>query len=355
MNQRVNSKSVPREIENGSFFIVAEKILSNLPERAKTILKKRFGLIDDFSVQTLEKIGSDYNITRERVRQIISDAKKIISKKCEEADFQRVESQLFFAVEKKYGIIKEENILTEFNLCGLRNEENAVRFLVYHSTKIKVVSEKNKIEKAWMNSQDVLGKVRKVSGEAEALFLKNKNLLSDDEISHELALLIGELSKKEILSYLSVLFNIKKNKFGKWGMRHWPEVSPKGSREKIYLILKEEKKPLHFTQIAMLIEKYKLGTKKVHPQTIHNELIKDVRFVLIGRGIYALSEWGYSGGAVKDVLRTILEKSEKPLDREDIIKKVFEVRKVKRTTIMINLSGKDFEKVGNGYRLKNNT
>jgi hypothetical protein len=352
MNQRVNSKNKPKEAEKGSFFIVAEKMLSSLPERAQIILKKRFGLIDDFSVQTLEKIGSDYNITRERVRQIISDAKKSISKKCEEIDFQRAESQLFFAVEKKYGIIKEENILTEFNLRGLRSEENAVRFLVEHSTKIEVVSEKNKIEKAWMNSQNVLEKVLKVAREAESLFEKNKKLLGDDEISQELALLIKEFSKKEILSYLNVLFSVKKNKFGKWGMRHWPEVSPKGSREKIYLILKEEKKPLHFTQIAMLIEKHKLGNKKVHPQTIHNELIKDERFVLIGRGIYALSEWGYSGGAVKDVLRTILEKSEKPMNREDIIKKVFEVRKVKRTTIMINLNSKDFEKVGDGYRLR---
>jgi DNA-directed RNA polymerase delta subunit len=354
MNQDVNLKNKPKEAKEDAFFDVAEKILAQLPERAQAILKKRFGLVDGFSVQTLEKIGSDYGITRERVRQIISDARKNIGKICEEVDFQKAENQLFLAVEKNCGIIKEEDILAEFNSDELRREENAMRFLVNFSGKVQVISEKNRIEKAWITSQDVSGRVLKVAGGAEELLVKSGKLLSDDEISQELMSFFREFSKKEILSYLSVLHSVKKNKFGKWGMRHWPEVTPKGSREKIYLILKEEQKPLHFTQIAILIEKHKLGTKKVHPQTIHNELIKDSRFVLIGRGIYALGEWGYSGGAVKDVLQAILEKSENPLDREEIVKKVFQVRKVKRTTIMINLNSKDFEKVGSGYRLKKN-
>jgi DNA-directed RNA polymerase delta subunit len=352
MNIDANSKSKSKERVENSFFIMAEKMLSQLPQRGQDILKKRFGLVDDYTVQTLEKIGSDYNITRERVRQIISDARKNISSKSEEANFQEVENSLFFAIEKKCGIIKEEDVLEELSLRGSRQEENAVRFLVDCSRKISVIAEKNRIERSWVASPEVLTKVSKISKAAHELLEKNKKLLSDDEISQELVMILGDFSKKEVLSYLSVLFGIKKNKFGKWGMRHWPEISPKGSREKIYLILKEEKKPLHFTGIAALIEKHKLGTKKVHPQTIHNELIKDERFVLIGRGIYALSEWGYSGGAVKDVLRTILEKSENPLDREEIIKKVFQVRKVKRTTIMINLNSKHFEKVGTGYRLK---
>lgn len=352
MNQDARSQDKPSGKEKLSFFSLAEKMLVKLPQRAQEILKKRFGLADNFSVDTLEKIGSDYRVTRERVRQIISDAKKNISKNCEEAEFLQAENQLFLAVEKKCGIIREEDVLAEFNPLGLKKEENAMRFLVNFYPKIQVVAEKNRIEKAWTTSAESLEKVLKVAKAAEGLLVKDGKLFSDDEISKELAALLPEFSKKEIIAYLSVLSNIKKNKFGKWGMRHWPEVTPKGSREKIYLILKEESKPLHFTDIAKLIEKHKLGTKKVHPQTIHNELIKDSRFVLIGRGIYALGEWGYSGGAVKDVLESILEKSEKPLDREEIVKKVFEVRKVKRTTIMINLNSKNFEKVGSGYRLR---
>jgi DNA-directed RNA polymerase delta subunit len=227
-----------------------------------------------------------------------------------------------------------------------------MRFLVNCSQKIQVVIIRDKIEKVWVSSDDALSKALKVLQIAEEILIKNKKLFTDDDFSHEISLCVPELSKKEILSYLNVFSEIKKNKFRKWGMRHWPEISPKGSREKVYLVLKEENKPLHFVQIAKLIEKYKLGTKKAHPQTIHNELIKDSRFVLIGRGIYALGEWGYFGGAVKDVIRNILEKNEKPMSKEDIIEKVLQVREVKSATIMINLNSKYFEKSGNSYYLK---
>ena len=352
MNQGANLKSKPREEQKNSFLSVAEKILAQLPQRAQEILKKRFGLMGDFSIQTLEKIGSDYGITRERVRQIIFDAKKSIGKICEEIEFQKAENKLFLAVEKKCGIIKEADILAELNSQGLRSEESAMRFLVNCSKKIHAVSQKDKIEKSWTTVPSILEKALKVAEVTRTLLLESQKLFSDDEISKELLSRLPGFSKKEVLSYLNVFSEIKKNKFGRWGIRHWPEVSPKGSREKIYLVLKEEKKPLHFIQVAKLIEKHKLGTKKIHPQTIHNELIKDTRFVLIGRGIYALSEWGYFGGTVKDVLQGILEKSEKPLSREELIEKTLEVRKVKKTTIMINLNGKNFEKVEGGYRIR---
>jgi hypothetical protein len=352
MIEAMNLKNRPKGDQINSFFNVAEKVLSQLPARTQLIFKKRFGLLDDFIPETLENIGVDCQVTRERIRQIIADAKKHINKKCEEAEFQEVEKRLLFAVEKKCGIIKEVDLLAELNPQGLRSEESAIRFLVDCSKKIYAVSQRNKIEKAWTTSLNILEKALGVAENAKRMLLEGKNLLSDDEISKELLLCLPGFSKKEIASYLNILAEVKKNKFGKWGMRNWSEINPKGSREKIYLVLKEENRPLHFIQIAKLIEKHKLGTKKIHPQTIHNELIKDTRFVLIGRGIYALSEWGYFSGTVKDVLRGILEKSEEPIERETLIEKTLEVREVKRTTIMINLNSKHFEKVGSGYRLK---
>jgi DNA-directed RNA polymerase delta subunit len=146
---------------------------------------------------------------------------------------------------------------------------------------------------------------------------------------------------------------IQKNKFGKWGMAHWMEINPKGTREKIYLILNEVKKPLHFTEIAGLIDKYGLGKRKAHPQTVHNELIKDSRFVLIGRGTYVIGKWGYSQGTIREVLEDILAKSDKPMPKEEILEKVFKVRKVKKTTVMINLNNsKLFERRDNLYSVK---
>ncbi|HAV11549.1 MAG TPA: hypothetical protein DCX32_03320 [Candidatus Moranbacteria bacterium] len=95
---------------------------------------------------------------------------------------------------------------------------------------------------------------------------------------------------------------------------------------------------MHFKDIAEEIDKSGLNKKKTHPQTVHNELIKDKKFVLVGRGIYALAEWGYEKGTVKDVLEDILKKYPAAMTREEIIKEVLKVRQVKKSTVIINLN-----------------
>jgi hypothetical protein len=103
---------------------------------------------------------------------------------------------------------------------------------------------------------------------------------------------------------------------------------------------------MHFREVATTINE--LFSHKAHIATTHNELIKDARFVLVGRGLYALSEWGYTAGVVKEVLKEILE-AEGPLSREEIIDKVRKERYVKDNTILVNLQdGNLFKKLANG-------
>ena len=103
---------------------------------------------------------------------------------------------------------------------------------------------------------------------------------------------------------------------------------------------------MHFSDIAKEIADSKFKRKNVTIQAIHNELIKDSRFILIGRGIYALSSWGYAKGTVSDIITSILQKADKPLTREEIVKQVLKTRKVKETTILLNLQNKKlFKKV----------
>jgi len=338
-------------LQKPDFFGLVTSLISTLPERSQEILKKRFGLIAEHG-ETLEKIGQDYKITRERVRQIITDAIKNISKKDSEERFKDVEGWLVFTIEKNHGIIKEKEIIKKLGSRDFR-EKNSLKLFVQCSKKVSEVFEKGTLEKSWVLSKDVVNSVKKVHLEAKDILEKGKKPLSDGDILKKIQERIEEMEKDQILNFLSVLTEIKKNVFGKWGIKHWDEISPKGTREKIYLILKETKKPLHFTQIAILIDEYKLGKKKAHPQTVHNELIKDERFVLIGRGIYALRQWGYEEGTIKDVLKDILEKSEKPLHKNEIIAEVLKIRKVKKTTVMINLNNeKVFEKRENLYSVR---
>ncbi|MEK9174207.1 MAG: HTH domain-containing protein, partial [Patescibacteria group bacterium] len=147
-------------------------------------------------------------------------------------------------------------------------------------------------------------------------------------------------SYEHYLNFLTVAKDVKQNVFGRWGLATWSDIKPRGTREKAYLVLKTGGKPLHFREIARLIDEHGLHTKKrqSHPQTVHNELIKDKRFVLVGRGIYALSEWGYKKGTVKEVIEEILAAATKPLAREEILEQVLKVRQVKKSTIIINLN-----------------
>jgi len=153
---------------------------------------------------------------------------------------------------------------------------------------------------------------------------------------------------------LSVSKTISKNIFDEVGLVSWPEVKPRGVKDKAYLVLKKAKSPKHFGDIAKLINEVSFSNKKANVQTVHNELIKDGRFVLVGRGMYALSEWGYSSGTVKDVLVNILKKSQKPLAKASLVAKVMDARMVKENTILLNLQdSKTFSKKEDGtYTLR---
>jgi len=338
-----------------SFFDLANNLLSAESERAQEIVRMRFGLVQGHP-QTLEKIGRENKITRERVRQIIGDVLKRLKQKKNEADFKAAEDKIVFTIGNNNGIM-EENKLIEKLSSGDYKEANAVVLFGALSEKIVIFEEKGEIKKAWAVSKDVLGKVQEIEKTSREIFEKENKLLTDDELVKKISQRLAEkktaFSKEQILNYLAVLADVQKNKFGKWGMAGWKEINPKGTRERIYLILKEKREPLHFTEIAKLIDRYGLSKRKAHPQTVHNELIKDERFILVGRGIYALKEWGYKRGTIQEVLHDILDKSQKSLTKEEILTEIMKLRKVKKATVMINLNNsKIFEKADNVYTLK---
>lgn len=334
---------------------MAEAVLASEFQRTREIMQKRFGLSQE-DPQTLEKIGQDYDITRERVRQIIADVLKKITARGVDVNFKKAEEKIAFTIKENDGIIKEQEIIAKLG-AGNEAEANAIVFFAVASGNIEITDEAGILKKSWLVDREVVEKVKEAARVIGQIFEKNKNLLIGEELAEKIFStrpdLKNKYSKKELLNFAGVIASIEKNAFGKWGLKSWAEVTPKGTRERIHLILKEKKKPLHFSEIAKLIDEYKLGKRKAHPQTVHNELIKDERFVLVGRGIYALSEWGYEKGTIKDVLENILKDSQKPLGREEILAKVLRRRKVKKATVMINLNNpKFFIKEHNIYALK---
>lgn len=316
--------------------VVTKKLLSVLPERARDVLKKRYGLGNTPETYTLESIGQTYGITRERVRQIENYGIQSIQKSDAYKETENVFEELKTALHTLGGVISEHELLSE--LAEDPSLRNHIYFLLVVGDPFKRIKEDTSFTHRWVVEKkisDVVEKALKNIFES----LAEDDLISEDEILARLKTELGEIEEryrdeKILKRWLSISKQIDRNPLGEWGHATSPNVRAKGIRDYAYLAVKRHGSPMHFKEVADSIKN--LFKKSAHVATTHNELIKDKRFVLVGRGLYALSEWGYSAGVVKDVLRDIL-KTHGPLTREEIIDKVKKERYVKDNTIIVNL------------------
>ncbi|MEK7160760.1 MAG: sigma factor-like helix-turn-helix DNA-binding protein [Patescibacteria group bacterium] len=346
-----------------------EESLSNISNpRTKEVLVRRFGLRDG-ARQTLEAIGQDHSITRERVRQIeeggLASLKnpKILNR------FRPVFETIKNHLDEHGELKKEETLFDDLTYVCFPVKEakrwlgeksadwercrSAFYFILTLGEDFKRLPENDHFYAAWLTNKEALKRAQKTV-DSLIKHLKNKGqvLLSSD-LEAALSQLYPELSVKAIRSYVDVSKHIEKNYLGQFGLTHWPEISPRGVKDKAYIVLKSAGQPLHFSAVTEAINR-DLGTgRQAFVQTVHNELIKDKRFVLVGRGLYALAEWGYEPGTVSQIIRDVLKKSG-PLTREEIIKQVLAKRLVKENTILINLQNRQsFDRLADGrYAVK---
>jgi len=199
----------------------------------------------------------------------------------------------------------------------------------------------------WVNKPELVLDAPKIHKDVVERFERQGTLLSDSELKKILQGVYSSPSSsfKTLLSLLEASKQVKQAYNKRWGLMYWPEVNPKGVREKAYIVLKDEGHPLHFREITGKIQElqHQLPVnpeRMILSQTVHNELIKDPRFILIGRGTYALSDWGYEPGTVKDMLISILKDANSDLSKEDLISRILSKRQVKESTILLNLQDK---------------
>jgi hypothetical protein len=143
---------------------------------------------------------------------------------------------------------------------------------------------------------------------------------------------------------LASVKTIMKTDSGQWGLISWPNVNPRSIRDKSKYIMLRHGKPLHYAELTKKIGD--MGIKNVTKQSVHNELIKNTDFVLVGRGIYALIEWGYEPGVVDEVIVSVLTSAGGPMHKDQIIERVLEKRIVKASTVILNLQKPRFKRVG---------
>ncbi len=296
---------------------------------------------------TLSQIGDQFKLSRERIRQIERDVLAKLSDRLHETHIPTI--QLVVAtIDHEGGVVSEEHLAQLLLPKGKDTvqDRNALRLFLRLTKDLYEVKESKTERSGWFL------KVIKHTTIYEAI-KHALNLIQEQSAVMEFADIWAlspqfhqypESFLKHVL-YLSK--EIIQTTDGKFGLTTWPTINPKNVRDKIYYVLQESGSPLHFTEIAKRIREKGFDHKKIVQPTVHNELIADDRFVLVGRGIYALSHWGYKPGTVEDVIEQVLKKAKRALTTDEIVEEVLKSRQVKKNTIIINLQIKpQFVKVG---------
>ncbi|MCM2339240.1 MAG: HTH domain-containing protein [Burkholderiales bacterium] len=327
---------------------VTKKITSHLQDRTRDVIMNRFGLTPDAKRKTLEEIGKKYNITRERVRQIEDSALALIKKSSVYKEEQAIFEELKQLIHSLGSIVSESDLLS--HVSKDKNTQNHIHFYLELGDYFRKHREDDHFKVRWSVDDEIADKVH---DSLKKLF----STLNDEDLVLETEMIkkffdhmkdVAEHYRNEEIArrWLSMSKTISKNPLGEWGKASSPNVRTRGVKDYAFLVMRKHGSPMHFKEVADAISK--TFGRKTHYATCHNELIKDSRFVLVGRGLYALAEWGYKTGIARDVIKDIL-KREGPLSKEDVVEKVMKERYFKKNTILVNLvNTKFFKKNKNG-------
>ncbi len=331
---------------------VSKKLLTTLNPRTREIVVNRYGLEKE-NRMTLEAIGKTYDITRERVRQIENFALASIRKSKDYKEHAFVFDELKSIIKDLGSVVSEDHLMKYISKDPII-QNHIMLYLALHDDFKKHKEDDNftahfSVDEVTGNHvRGSLGKLHDGIGE--------EDLISEEEVFNRfmghLTELVSEYkNNKDIIKrYLTLSKVIGKNQLNEWGRMTSPHVKARGIKDYAYLIMRRANRPMHFKEVAQEINK--TFGKKAHVATCHNELIKDPRFVLVGRGMYGLKDWGHTGGVVRDVITEVLKEAGRPLPKDEVIKRVLVKRVVKPNTVLVNLqNAKHFKKIAGEYTL----
>ena len=326
---------------------VSKDLLSGLPDRSRRVLSDRFGLAGKGEGRTLDAIGQEYGVTRERIRQIENHGLAAVRESDAYGTHAATLEDLKKAINALGGILAEETLLRE--IAKNEADRNHLVFILTVGHPFDARREDNDFRTRWYTDEQLAEQVEEALTELYESIEANR-LTPEDEFlqlfsKHLKTAGVKNRPEEALSHWLAISKRLGRNPLGEWGRMDSPHVRIKNTRDFAYLTLKRHGSPMHFTEVAKGIEK--LFNRRTHPATTHNELIKDGRFVLVGRGLYALKEWGYEPGVVRDVIKGILQR-EGPLSREDIVDRVKRERYVKDATIAVNLQNGTFTRLSDG-------
>ncbi len=312
--------------------------LSVLSARQKEVIIGRYGL-QSGQPMTLVEIGNRYGVTRERIRQIEAQALNLVYKQFENDTLSGFVKVVVNYLQKFNGVRRHDYLSSEvknlYDKSSVKNTEQKFKFLLEACKRINFSAENEESHSFWYLSNNDMDKAKS--------FI-NKLVIS---LNSQRSKLSGGFSSQDSSSvnYVSLSRKFSSNIYGDFGLSEWGEINPKVSRDWAYLVLKKENRPIHFTKLAILINKHR-KLRQVNPQTIHNELIKDERFILVGRGTYGLKEFNIVPGTAREVIYHFLKK-QGPMPAKDLVKLAMSHRTFKEKTLLLSLRNKKYFQVSN--------
>lgn len=321
-----------------------QDVLQALSHKEKDVIEKRIWL--NWEKQTLQNIGDSFqpSITRERVRQIEDSWIKKIWRIIKATELVKIQEFSKDILEQHGGLLTKDLLLNAIiKWFDLQDTSNIGVIEAIIQSDYDMVKSKPKL---WTRSYFYLPKISKkvidsIYKETISLLKKRKDVIETSTLYESVRTNIknNKLSNIFIHSVLNIYEDIVFWEETLVWLSKWKILNPKTLKDKAQYILRKEKVPMHFVSIANKITETMGDIVKIN--TIHNELIRNSEFILVGRWIYALKDWWiYKPGTVIDVIVDIMKKAWEPMSTEDIITKVLKLRKVKTTTIYMNLQNK---------------
>lgn len=320
---------------------ILDEIFLVLTEKEKEVVTKRFALTGG-TRQTLESIGQKFGVTRERIRQIESVALAKLRRTLSNTRLRQINEIAKNILAEHGGVMLEEALIsTVLNSINSASEldGNIIRLSIAVDETVSKQERTHQFKPFWCTTKLPVADIAAICNKAVTLLEKQNDVISDDQTVDMIRAALANKGKnfkiETISSCLPLDHRMKKTDEG-WGLMSWRHINPRSIRDKALIIMQESQKPMHFVEIANAIGDYGFDRKVVTVQAVHNELIRDENFVLIGRGLYALKDWGYSEGTVSEIIENLL-KEKSPLSKEEIIHGVLKQRQVKKGTISLNL------------------
>lgn len=313
-----------------------------LTDKEQDVITRRFSL-NNQPKQTLEKIGESFSVTRERVRQIENIALSKLRRTINNTKFYRINKLAKEIIMQRGGILLEDDLISEMLSVFLKRgdaDANIIKLSMVIDPELLKQDKSDTFFPFWSYNAINIPEIRQINESAISLLKKKSDVVEEAKLITELKAIFSrkefDIPDKTLAASLSVDKRLKKIE-ADWGLIEWRHINPRSIRDKAYIVLKKSKKPLHFVDIANKISEVGFDRKVVTVQAVHNELIRCDKFVLVGRGLYVLKEWGYKEGTVADVIQDVLHEKKGPMTKQEIIEAVLKQRHVRIGTISLNL------------------